>query len=214
MRLIGVLVATAVVVGACSSETGGDPAAEEPGVPDPSVVGVVETTRRPLEPKSQTCDAPERPAGAQAVSFVQGGKPGTPVVTIMMPDTWTSAVTQNDSTMTLTGPAGLTGTLTVSPSELGAAEAFEKYADDITATSPTSSVSAQPGELCGYSGQKLTGVVSANGGPPVEYRDRIAHVWTNGPSYLIAIRVEGPQGDAALSEAADLILGDIGIRLP
>lgn len=238
MKLVITIVVTAGVLCACTGKTGGDAVAaessvepvassttappasatasstSEPGRPDMPAFGVVETTRRPLGPDAQTCETPERPAGAHEVSFVQGSKPGTPVVTIMVPEAWTTAVAQDDTTMTLTGPGALTGTVTVSPTELGPAEAFEKYSDDVTATAPISSVSVLPGELCGYSGQKLMGMLSGGEGPPIEYEDRVAHVWTNGPSYLVAIHVEGPQGDAALSAASDVILGDFGIRIP
>jgi len=188
-------------------------ATTEPSPPEMPVFGVLETTRRPLGPDALTCEPPERPAGAQQVSFSQPA-PGIPLITIMIPETWTTAVAQNDPTMSMTGPDGLTGRLTVTPTDLDPAAAFEKYSDDVTAEAPISSVSVLPAELCGYSGQELMGMLSGGEGDGIEYRDRIAHVWTDGPSYLVAIHVEGPQGGEALSAAADLILADFGVQIP
>jgi hypothetical protein len=175
--------------------------------------GVVETTRRPLEPDAVTCAAPQRPPGAKQVSFTQPA-PGTPTITIMVPDAWDFSVTQDVPTMQLTGPDGMSGSLSVTPTDLGPAEAFDKYSDDATAAAPISSVSVLPAELCGYSGQKILGMLSGGDGPPVEYRDRIAHLWTDGPSYLVAVHVQGPQGSAALAGAAVVITGDFGVQLP
>ncbi|MCK0173686.1 hypothetical protein [Mycolicibacterium sp. F2034L] len=180
------------------------------GMPD---FGVVETTRRPLEPATWTCPEPAPPAGG-SVAFLAPSALDAPEIAIALPAAWTSEPAPDGSALTLTGPDGTTGVLTVTPTDLGPAEAFETYSDDRTAGAPISSVSVLPAELCGYSGQKMLGMLSGGAGPAVEYRDRIAHVWTGGPSYLVAIRVEGPQGGEAVSAAADVILSDFGIRTP
>ena len=121
--------------------------------------GVVETTRRPLEPMAQTCEPTGREPGSQQVSFVQGARPGTPIVELLAPENWTFAPSPVDPTLNLTGPDGMTGTVTVAPTELEPAEAFDKYADDAMAKAPIAALSVLPGELCGYSGQKLMGMV-------------------------------------------------------
>jgi hypothetical protein len=47
----------------------------------------------------------------------------------------------------------------------------------------------------------------------VEYRDRIAHVWTNSASYLVAIHLEGPQGASGFAAAEELMMKDFGIEI-
>jgi hypothetical protein len=177
--------------------------------------GVVETTRRPLEPMAQTCEPAGRQPGSQQVSFVQGGRPGTPIVELLAPENWTLSPSAGNPTLNLTGPDGLSGTVTVAPTELEPAKAFDKYSDDAMDKAPIASVSVLPAELCGYSGQKLMGMWSGSGsGGPVEYRDRIAHVWTNSASYLVAIHLEGPQGAPGFAAAEDLMMRDFGIHIP
>lgn len=189
------------------------PTSSEP-VPDGfPAFGVVETTRRPLEPGEWVCAPPAPAPGAREATFTPPG-PGAPQITIALPDTWNSVAAQDGSQLVMTGPDDLTGTVTVMPTELDAAAAFEKYSDEQTADAPISSISVLPAELCGFSGQKMLGMLSGGASPPVEYLDRIAHVWTAGPAYLVAIHVQGPQGGDAVSEAADVILEDFGIRIP
>jgi hypothetical protein len=226
------VVAIASVVGccACAKQTEGAPVAGGPTTSTTSTAqrpttstsaspssgfGVVETTRVPIEPMAQTCKTPAREPGSQQVSFVQGASPGTPIVELLAPESWTLVPSQESPTLNLAGPDGLTGTVTVAPTELGPSEAFDKYSDDAMAKAPIASLSVLPGELCGYSGQKMMGTWSGPGSAaPVEYRDRIAHVWTNAKSYLVAIHLEGPRGAAGFSAADDLMMRDFGIQIP
>jgi hypothetical protein len=234
MKTIAAAFVVATVVGcgcACVKQTEGAAVAGEPttsstaqhptsstsaaSTPNPgSGFGVVETTRRPLEPMAQTCEPAGREPGSQQVSFVQGGRPGTPIVELLAPENWTLAPNEGNPTLNLAGPDGLSGTVTVAPTELEPTKAFDKYSDDAMAKAPIASLSVLPGELCGYSGQRLMGMWSGSGsGGPVEYRDRIAHVWTNAASYLVAIHLEGPQGAAGFAAAEDLMMRDFGIQI-
>jgi hypothetical protein len=234
MKTIAVAtVVAAVGLGcACARQTEGAAVAGEPttsstaqrstsstsaaSTPSPgSGFGVVETTRRPLEPMAQTCEPAGREPGSQQISFVQGARPDTPIIELLAPDNWKFAPSPVDPTLNLTGPNGLKGTVTVAPTELEPTEAFDKYSDDAMAKAPIASLSVLPGELCGYSGQKLMGMWSGSGsGGPVEYRDRIAHVWTNSTSYLVAIHLEGPQGASGFAAAEELMMKDFGIDIP
>jgi hypothetical protein len=235
MKTIAAAFVVATVVGcgcACAKQTEGAAVAGEPtpsstarhptsstsaaSTPNPgSGFGVVETTRRPLEPMAQTCEPAGREPGSQQVSFVQGGRPGTPIVELLAPENWTFAPSEGNPTLNLAGPDGLSGTVTVAPTELEPTKAFDKYSDDAMAKAPIASLSVLPGELCGYSGQRLMGMWSGSGsGGPVEYRDRIAHVWTNAASYLVAIHLEGPQGAPGFAAAEDLMMRDFGIQIP
>jgi hypothetical protein len=233
MKTIAVAtVVAAVGLGcACARQTEGAAVAGEPttsstaqrstsstsaaSTPSPgSGFGVVETTRRPLEPMAQTCEPAGREPGSQQISFVQGARPDTPIIELLAPDNWKFAPSPVDPSLNLTGPNGLKGTVTVATTELEPTEAFDKYSDDAMAKAPIASLSVLPGELCGYSGQKLMGMWSGSGGAPVEYRDRIAHVWTNSTSYLVAIHLEGPQGASGFAAAEELMMEDFGIQIP
>ena len=79
----------------------------------------------------------------------------------------------------LDGPDGMSATVTIAATRLDPAAAFRKYADDVMAESAVSTVSVLPGDLCGYSGQKLMGAWSDTPQQAVEFGDRIAHIWTN-----------------------------------
>jgi hypothetical protein len=234
MKTIAVATVVAAAVGlgcACARQTEGAAVAGEPttsstaqrstsstsaaSTPSPgSGFGVVETTRRPLEPMVQTCEPAGREPGSQQIAFVQGARPDTPIIELLAPDNWKFAPSPVDPTLNLTGPNGLKGTVTVAPTELEPTEAFDKYSDDAMAKAPIASLSVLPGELCGYSGQKLMGMWSGSGGAPVEYRDRIAHVWTNSASYLVAIHLEGPKGAPGFAAAEDLMMKEFGIQIP
>lgn len=235
MKTIAVVTAVAAAVGlgcACAKQIEGAAVAGEPttsstaqpptsstsaaSTPSPgSGFGVVETTRRPLEPMAQTCEPTGREPGSQQISFVQGARPDTPIVKLLAPENWKFVPSPVDPTLNLTGPDGLSGTVTVAPTELEPTKAFDKYSDDAMAKAPIASLSVLPGELCGYSGQKLMGMWSGAGsGGPVEYRDRIAHVWTNAASYLVAIHLEGPKGAPGFAAAEDLMMRDFGIEIP
>ena len=83
------------------------------------------------------------------------------------------------------------------------------------AESAVSSVSVIPGELCGYSGQKLMGAWSDTPQNAVQYEDRIAHIWTNsGDNYLVAVHVQAPPGTPGFDSAAALLTEDFEIVLP
>ncbi|WP_422749452.1 hypothetical protein ACN27E_12470 [Mycobacterium sp. WMMD1722] len=197
-----------------SSTAARSPATSSEPAPDGlPAFGVLETTRRPLEPGEWTCEPPPPGPGTREASF-SPPEPGAPQITIALPETWTSAVSPDGAKLVMTGPDGLTGTLAVTPSGPDPAAAFEQYADQQTGQAPISSLSVLPADLCGYSGQKMLGMLSGGGAPPVEYLNRIAHVWTAGPSYLVAIHVQGPQNGDGATAAAKVILADFGIRIP
>ena len=99
--------------------------------------------------------------------------------------------------------------------QLDPAAAFRKYADDLIAESAVSSVSLLPGELCGYSGQKLMGAWSDTPQNAVQYEDRIVHIWTNsGNNYLVAVHVQAPTGTPGFDAAAEVLTDDFDIALP
>lgn len=102
--------------------------------------------------------------------------------------------------------------VTITPTGLDPAAAFCEYVDVLTADATVSTVSTLPGELCGYSGQKLMGRLSDNA-QSVEYEDRIVHVGTGAKDYLIVVHVEAPSRTAGFDDAASVLTEDFEIGL-
>jgi hypothetical protein len=49
----------------------------------------------------------------------------------------------------------------------------------------------------------------------IEFKDRIAHVWTNsGNDYLVAVHVQAPTDTAGFDDAASVLTEDFEIVLP
>jgi hypothetical protein len=138
-----------------------------------------------------------------------------PRITVGVPDKWSMTAGTGDVGGKLDGPGGMEATVTIAATQLDPAAAFRKYTDDLMAESSVSSVSVLPGELCGFSGQKLMGAWSDTPQNAVEYEDRIVHVWTNsGPDYLVAVHVQAPTDTPGFDSAAALLTEDFEIVLP
>ncbi len=180
-------------------------------MPDLPAYGVVDTTKRPVAAGEQTCGPPRPPAPTMTATT---GAPGAPSVIVAVPDGFSpGAPPSSDVALNLTGPDGLTGTVKITPTTQDAASAFRQYADARTAGHEYNSVSILPDELCGYSGQKLMGVLGDKPGSGNDYADRIVHVWTNNGDYLIALQLQGPTGSKGIDAAKAVLLGDFGIRM-
>jgi hypothetical protein len=178
-------------------------------VPESSQPGVVETTRQPVPANTATCPPP---ASATAVAAV--ADPGAPRISLTLPTGWSIAPGAGDVGARITGPAEMTGDVTITPTPLDPAAAFTKFSDDVMAKYPISSVSVLPAEVCGYSGQKLMGTWADDPDRSLQYYDRIAHVWTNTKNYLVAVHVQAPSKTDGFDEAASVLVGDFGIVLP
>jgi hypothetical protein len=123
-------------------------------------------------------------------------------------------MSQGNPVMAGTGPDGMTGSLTVTPTDLAPADAFEKYADDIAKKAPISAINLRPVELCGYSGQILFGTLSGGPDAAVEFSDRLAHIWTNTATYLVAIHLQGPKDAPGFEDAKKALMGDFAVIIP
>ena len=179
---------------------------------DQSVFGVVPTKRAPVPPNTVACSQPIKP-GVRMTAQVND--PQAPKITVGVPDGWSMSAGSGDIGGQLAGPDGMTATVTIAATQLDPAAAFKKYADDLMAEAAVSSVSVLPGELCGFSGQKLMGAWSDTPQNAVEFEDRIVHVWTNsGNDYLVAVHVQAPTGTAGFDDAASLLTEDFEIVLP
>jgi hypothetical protein len=174
--------------------------------------GVVPTTRSPVPPNTVACSQTIKPVVRMTAEV---DDPRAPRITVGVPDKWSMTAGTGDVGGRLDGPSGMEATVTIAATQLDPAAAFRKYADDLIAESAVSTVSVIPGELCGYSGQKLMGAWSDTPQNAVEFEDRIVHIWTNsGNNYLVAVHVEAPTGTPDFDSAAALLTEDFEIVLP
>lgn len=180
---------------ALTSETGTPTTTSEASsaVPIDDAPGVMPT---PASSPGEDCS----PGGVP--TDVRIDDPNAPTVVIGMPDGWTA--TPSPAGATVQGP-GMSGTVTIAATPLDPAEAFRRYADDLTAESELSTLSLLPAETCGFSGQKLMGQLDE-----VVYQARIVHV----PGYLIAVYVEAPTGSPDFDSAASILTAGVQIGLP
>jgi hypothetical protein len=173
--------------------------------------GIVPTTRTPVPADAVTCPAaPPPPVGVVA----SVPDPAAPKITVALPSGWSTTKGAGDVGARLTGPDGITATVTIAQTTLDPAEAFRKYADDAMAASSVSSVSVLPADLCGYSGQKLLGAWSDSPQQAVEFGDRVAHIWTNADNYLVAVHVQGPAGTPGFEPMTSPLMADFAVVIP
>ena len=179
---------------------------------EPSTFGVVPTTRAPVPPSTVACSQTIKPSVRMTAEV---DDPQAPRITVGVPDKWSMTAGIGDVGGKLDGPDDMEATVTIAMTQLEPAAAFRKYTDDLMAESAVSSVSVLPGQLCGYSGQKLMGAWSDTPQNAVEYEDRIVHIWTNsGNNYLVAVHVQAPTGTPGFDAAAALLTEDFEIVLP
>lgn len=221
--------ALACVVSACVRTSDGVPVAGDeaatatPSAPSATITrptqeadeltpGVMPTRRTPVPPNTIACSQPITPAVRMTAEV---DDPQAPRITVGVPDGWSMTSGSGDVGGRLEGPGGMRATVTIAVTQLDPTSAFRKYADDLMAESAVSSVSILPGDLCGYSGQKLMGAWSDTPQTAVEFEDRIVHIWTNsGNTYLVAVHVQAPTGTDGFDAAAALMTEDFEIGLP
>jgi hypothetical protein len=173
--------------------------------------GVVPTERTPVPPDAVTCPAdPPPPVGVMA----SVPDPAAPKITVALPTGWSTSQGDGDVGAKLTGPDGITATVTIARTTLDPGAAFQEYADDAMAVSSVSSVSVMPADLCGYSGQKLLGAWSDSPQQAIEFGDRLAHIWTDTNNYLVVVHVESPADNPAFDPFNSPLLDDFAIVIP
>jgi hypothetical protein len=173
--------------------------------------GVLPTQQVPIPAGTVTCPLPPKPGTAVEATV---SDPQAPKITVGIPDGWSFTRGSGDVATKMTGPEAMTATVTIERTGLAPADAFRGYADRIMSASAISTVSVLPAELCQYSGQKLMGTWADTPGNSVEFRDRIAHIWTNTANYLVAVHVQAPAGADDLDAAAAWLTGDVQVEIP
>ena len=173
--------------------------------------GIASTTRAPVPADAVTCSPPVGPVVGVLARI---DDPAAPQVTVAVPQGWGMSAGSGEVGARLSGPDGALATVTIVATRLDPKAAFREYTDQLLNQAPVSVVSILPAELCGYSGQKLTGSLSDENGDGVDFVDRIVHVWTNAGDYVVAVHAETPT-DVDADEAATAMLTDgFEIRLP
>lgn len=193
-----------------SAPTSTSPTTTVTDEPESSQPGVLETTRVPVPPNAVVCRLEE--PGETAVAAV--ADPAAPQITVRVPSGWSVTPGSGDIGATLSGPDEMAATVTIAATPLDATAAFARYGDDVMARYPISTLSLLPGELCGFSGQKLVGTWAEDPDKSIEYHDRIAHIWTNTGNYLVAVHVEAPSGTPGFDAAASILTAKFGIVIP
>ena len=198
--------------GPAASTTTDSSATQQPTTNTGTPVPGIETTLPDHIPPNAFACFPE-PTGIGIATVAQVSDPAAPRITVSVPDGWTTEPGQGDVALTLSGPDGMTGTVTIAATTLDPTAAFADYAAMLARSKPDLKVDTVGAKFCGYSSQKLTGTFL---GPPgtLDFADRITHIWTNTGQYLVAIHLEGPQDAPGFGAAKAALMQDFAVVIP
>jgi hypothetical protein len=175
------------------------------------VPGIETTLPDHIPPDAFAC-LPEL-AGIGIGTVAQVSDPAAPRITVTRPDGWTSEPGQREVALTLTGPDGLTGSVTIAATKLDPAAAFADYAAMLTRSKPDLHVDTVGAPFCGYSSQKLTGTYLGPSGT-LDFADRITHIWTNTDKYLVTTHLEGSADAPGFDAAKTALMQDFAVVIP
>ncbi|WP_244603767.1 hypothetical protein [Mycobacterium attenuatum] len=139
--------------------------------------------------------------------------PAAPRITISVPDGWTSEPGAGDTALTLDGPNGMSATVTIAPTDRQPDGAFLAYTAALGGSMRRLNFSVIGVPFCGFSSQLLTGTLQGSSGP-IEFADRIAHIWTNTKNYLVAIHLEGPAAVPGFRSAKSALMQNFAVAIP
>lgn len=135
-----------------------------------------------------------------------------PVLTVTLPDGWSSAPGTGDVALTSAGPDGMSVRVTISRTDLDPGGAFLRYASDLRTARPGVKVTATAAQFCGYSSQLLNGTGGGTGAN--EFADRITHVWTNTQAYLVVVHLEGSGKAPGFAAAKSTVMQRFAVIIP
>jgi hypothetical protein len=198
--------------GTVASTAAGSSVTQQPTTSSGTTVPGIETTLPDQIPPNAFVCFPE-PSGIGMGTVAQVADPAAPRITVAQPDGWTSEPGQGDVALTLSGPDGMTGTVTIAATLLDPAAAFADYAAMLARSKPDLQVDTAGAKFCGYSSQKLTGTFL---GPPgtLDFADRITHIWTNTKKYLVTVHLEGPADAPGFDAAKTALMQDFAVVIP
>jgi hypothetical protein len=212
------LVAIAVLSGCVRSIdgvaawTGGPGASTAESRPSTKTAPGIETTLPDhIPPNAFLCFPGPAEGGIGTVAQVHD--PAAPRITITVPDGWTSEPGQRDLALSLGGPDGMSGTVTIAATKLDPARAFSDYAAKLAHSKSDFQVDTVGAKFCGYSSQKLVGTFGGPSGT-VEFADRLTHIWTNTAQYLVVIAMEGPEDTPGFGTAKTALMQDFAVVIP
>ena len=216
--LCAALVAVAVLsgcvrsIGGVAAWTGGSSAsgARTTGGAPPAP-GIETTIPDHIPPNAFLCFPGPAEGGIGTVAQVVAH--AAPRLTLTVPDGWTSEPGHEDVALSLTGPDGMSGLVTIAVTKLDPARAFSDYAATLAHSKPDFHVETLGAKFCGYSSQKLVGTFGGPSGT-VEFADRLTHIWTNTDQYLVAVHLEGPEGTPGFSAAKAAMMQDFAVVIP
>jgi hypothetical protein len=176
------------------------------------VPGIEQTLPDHIPPNAFVCFP--QPTGIGVGTVAQVSDPLAPRITLTVPEDWTSEPGQGDVALTLNGPDGMTGTVTIAETTLDPAAAFADYAASLRRSKPDLKMDTVGATFCGYSSQKLSGMFSGPSGA-LGFADRITHIWTNTNKYLVTIHLEGPaDAPPGFTAAKTALMQDFAVVIP
>ncbi|WP_232075173.1 hypothetical protein [Mycobacterium seoulense] len=193
--------------------TGGaaSPTTSSTRVPDPAepVPGVETTLPDHIPPNALVCFPPPASGSMTKASVAD---PVAPVLTVALPDGWSSAPGTGDVALTSAGPDGMSMRVTIARTDLEPGGAFLRYATDLRTASPGVKVTVTAAQFCGYSSQLLSGTGGGSGAN--EFADRITHVWTNTRAYLVVVHLQGPGKAPGFAAAKSTVMQEFAVTIP
>lgn len=175
------------------------------------VPGVETTLPDHIPPNAFACFF--APTGIGIGTVAQVSDPAAPRITITRPDGWTAEPGERDVALTLAGPDGLAGAVTIAATTLDPAAAFADHAATLVRSKPDLHVDTVGAPFCGYSSQRLTGSYLGPAGA-LDFADRIAHIWTNTDKYLVTTHLEGPADAPGFDAAKTALMQDFAVVIP
>jgi hypothetical protein len=177
----------------------------------PPVPGIETTVPEHIPPNAFVCFP--GPPGIGIGTVAQVSDPAAPRITLTVPEAWTTEAGQADVALTLNGPAGMTGQVTITVTARDPGSAFVDYVATLMRSHTDTKVDTVGVKFCGFSSEKLTGTYLGSSGT-AEFADRITHIWTNTGKYLVAIHLEGPQDAPGFGAAKAALMQDFAVVIP
>ncbi|BBX74827.1 hypothetical protein [Mycobacterium shinjukuense] len=213
LGMAGLVVLSAAMAG-CRQTAGESLPSKVPTDLAEPVPGIAHTPPDQIPPNAVGCAASPTGDGQQVLATVSD--PAAPRITISVPDGWTSTPGTGDTALTLTGPLGMSATVTIVPTDLPPDAAFARYTAGVGGSMARRKFSVTGAQFCGYSSEQLSGTLQGPSGG-IDFAARIAHVRTNTRQYLIAIHLQGPtglEGPTGFSAASSTLTQDFGVVIP
>ncbi len=198
------------IVAGCGERGGGPGAPARPGPAEP-VPGIVTTHPEHIPPDTVACSPSLTGEGRATLASVSD--PAAPRITISVPDGWTSTPGSGATALMLTGPNGMKATVTIAPTDLQPDRAFLAYTASLGGSMRHLNLLVTGVPFCGFSSQLLTGTLQGSSGP-IEFADRVTHIWTNTKNYLVAIHLEGPAAVPGFRSAKSALMQDFAVVIP